>query len=171
MLRKSLLTLIAFFLVAFCLPNFASAGWHELSQSARNQAITNAACRDLNQPVGLSCKLWVQKIVKNASNGAVSVPQTVDPPGYYWYYNCYVASRTGRIENAKPGEIVQMRVNLAGYQGPHTAIILSISAKGITFIECNWCIPACYTVRIRYVDFATFYQQVSYGNFTIHTIL
>ncbi|MFH1254885.1 MAG: hypothetical protein V1667_00190 [bacterium] len=167
MFKKNLLTLSAFFLIAFCLPNFVYAGWHELSQSARNQAIINAACRDLNQTFAeLSCKKWVQNVVKNASGGAVSVPQTVDPPGYYWYSSQYTIGRSSRIENAKPGEIIQM--DLTNYTDPHTAIVLSISAKGITFIECNWCSNNCKIVSTRYVDFSTFYKQVV--NFSIYYV-
>lgn len=164
MLKKSLL--ISLLLSLFTV-TVAQAGWHELSQSSRNQAIINTACRDLNKKVGLSCKEWVQKVVKNASGGAVAVPQTVDPPGYYWYCSRYAVGKTGRIENAKPGEIVQM--DLTNYVNPHTAIILSVSTKGVTFIECNWCDPPCHIVSIRYVDFATFYKQVV--NFSIYCIL
>lgn len=77
MFKKIFLTLIAIFFTACCLqPNLVYAGWHEWSQNARNEAILNAAYKDLNKKVNVSCKVWVQNVVKNASNGAVAVPQS-----------------------------------------------------------------------------------------------
>ena len=38
--------------------------WNELSHSQRNQRIIDEAIGDLDQIVGLSCKRWIQEIVK-----------------------------------------------------------------------------------------------------------
>ncbi|MFH1565061.1 MAG: hypothetical protein ABIC82_04405 [bacterium] len=177
MVKKVLLTLIVLLFTACCLtPNSAYAGWHEWSQRARNEAILNAAYKDINKTlyktvngkkVGVSCKVWVQDVVKNASNGAAVVPATTDTfPYYYWKPSKDVLSRSGRIESAVSGEIVQMYTTY----GLHTAIVYDISKSGVTFIECNWGTPGN-TVKKRPVDFTTFYKQVPCGNFTINTIL
>ncbi|MFH1565511.1 MAG: hypothetical protein ABIC82_06805 [bacterium] len=155
--------------VSFFIVSVAHAGWHEWSQGVRNQAIVEATYKYLNRYVGVSCKVWVQKVVREASNGVVDVPMTVDPPGWYWYSSKYVLGRSGRIENVMPGEIVQM--DLTNYKDPHTAIVLARSPYSVTFVESNWCDKNCQIVRIRSVSFATFYSQVCGSNFTIYQIL
>lgn len=174
MLRKSFVSFVVLLAISMFGINNVWAGWHEWSQGTRNQAILNEAYKDLGKNFSsfnppLNCKLWVQqRVIKNASGGLVTLPATVDPPGWYWSPHQYVRSRCGRIEDAQPGEIVQM-YTIYGY--PHTAIIVAKSQSGITFIECNWCLPACYIVSKRDVSYLTFYQQVCGSYFTIHTIL
>ncbi|MFH1187935.1 MAG: hypothetical protein V1688_03700, partial [bacterium] len=174
---KFLVSFLTLLVISMFAVNSACAGWHEWSQRARNEAILNAAYKDINKTlyktvngkkVGVSCKVWVQDVVKNASNGAAVVPATTDTfPYYYWKPSKDVLSRSGRIESAVSGEIVQMYTTY----GLHTAIVWEISKSGVTFIECNWCLPACYIVKKRYIDFVAFNKQVPCGNFTINTIL
>lgn len=147
----------------------ATAGWHDWTQQQRNQAIVNRAYDDNNAWVGESCKEWVRTVVYDASSGAVTIPST-HPDLYYWYSHAYVVGRSGLIQYAQPGEIVQMKLT-SGY--PHTAIVVSVSAYGVTFIESNWdATPEDETdayVHTRYVTFADFYNQVD--NYSIMYIL
>lgn len=147
--------------------NAAMAGWHDLSQSQRNQAIVDRAVQDNNVCVGQSCKEWVRTVVYSASGGAVTIPSTVDPPGCWWNYGSYVASGSTRIEWVSPGEIIQMRLR-SGIV--HTSIVVSMSPYGVTLIESNWSYifhPNC--VYLRYVSFTDFNNQVEC--FTINYIL
>lgn len=141
-----------------------AAGWHSWSQSARNQHILDETYSYVNDYVGQSCKVWVQTIVSDASGGAATVPPN-HPSLYMWYSGDDVAGRSGPIEFAVPGEIVQML--LSDGVTPHTAIVLGISSGGITFVESNW--QNDEVVRIRNVPFSTFYNQVS--AYTIYQIL
>lgn len=147
----------------------AMAGWHDWTQQQRNQAIVDRAYEDNNDWVGVSCKEWVRTVVYDASIGTITIPAT-HPDLYYWYPHTYVVGRSALIQYAQPGEIVQMKLN-SGY--PHTAIVVSVSAYGITFIESNWDnTPENYSdayVHTRYVTFTDFYNQVE--NYTIMYIL
>lgn len=78
------------------------AGWHDWSQYSRNQAILDRAYEDDGYYVGVSCKEWARDVVYDASSGAVIIPSTVDPPGWYWYYHQYVVGRSSAIECAEP---------------------------------------------------------------------
>ncbi|MFH1187761.1 MAG: hypothetical protein V1688_02765 [bacterium] len=166
---KFLVSSLVLLVISMFAINSAYAGWHEWSQNSRNQAILNEAYRDINKPVGLCCKDWAKRVVKNASNRLVALPATTDCyPYYYWKPSKDVLSRSGRIESAVPGEIVQMYTI---YNHPHTAIVYGISKSGVTFIESNWCSNNCQIVKTRYIDFAAFYKQVRGADFTINTIL
>jgi len=144
--------------------------WHNLTQAQRNQAILARAYQNNGQYVGLSCKDWASAVVASASGNATTLPSNAPSPNdWYWNAGQYVNGRSGLLQYAVPGEIVQMRLTTTP-PGPHTAIVYSITSTQVTFIECNWCKPAtCYTVNMRTITFATFYGQVS--NYTIYTIL
>ena len=127
--------------------NQAYAGWHEWSQSIRNQAIVDETANYNEGDDGGECKVWVQNVVNDAS-GSWLIP-TNSGNDCYWSYGAYVSPRSGYIEDVVPGEIVQMELSSGG---PHTAIVLGISPYGVTFIENNWCKP-CHEIHVRYVNF------------------
>ena len=52
-----------------------SGGWDILTQRGKNQKILEAAIADLDVDVRESCKNWIHKVVRVASNGYVTVPQ------------------------------------------------------------------------------------------------
>ena len=85
----------------------------------------------------------------------VTIPPTA-PALYYWYSSSNVVGRSGPINGAQPGEIVQMKL-ASGIE--HTAIVLAVGPSGITFIESNWHLDDY--VHTRYVTFQTFYNQVA----------
>lgn len=148
----------------------ALASWHNKTQTQRNQAIRTRAFQNNNQLVGLSCKNWVKAVVLAASTDITLPPTCPVPNDYYWQPHQYVVGRSGLIEYAQPGEIVQMRLSNGG---PHTAIVYARSASAVTFIESNWDltpeIDSDARVAVRTVPFTTFYNQVS--QYTIMYIL
>lgn len=146
------------------------ASWHNKTQAQRNQAIRARAYQQNNQLVGLSCKNWVKAVVLAASTDITLPPTCPSPNDYYWQAHQYVVGRSGLIQYAQPGEIVQMRLSGGG---PHTAIVYAISASSVTFIESNWDNTpndnSDAYARMRTVSFTTFYNQVS--QYTIMYIL
>ena len=54
----------------------APSHWHILTQEERNQKILNRAFNDLEDDVGLNCNRWIRKVVIDASDGAVDIPNT-----------------------------------------------------------------------------------------------
>lgn len=141
--------------------------WHNRSQNERNQAIILRAYQDNGNYVAQNCKQWANTVVLSASESCMSLPTTAAPPNdWYWNANQFVEGRSGLIEYAKPGEIVQMKLTSGG---PHTAIIYNLTSTHVTFIESNWCTPPCNIVNTRTLTFSTFYGQVS--NYTIYRIL
>lgn len=145
-----------------------SGDWHTLTQTQRNQAIIARAYQDNGNYVGLNCKMWASAVVSSASSNCTTLPTTAASPNdWYWNAGQYVSGRSGLMEYAVAGEIVQMKLTSGG---PHTAIVYSVISTQLTFIESNWCSPAtCNIVNLRTITFATFYGQVS--NYTIYKIL
>ncbi len=116
----------------------ATAGWHDLSQAQRNQAIIDRAYQDDGDLVGVSCKEWVRTVVTEASNYSIIIPSNDDYPCSWrtdQTYSQYCIGRCGYIQWANPGEIIQMVFNNGT---PHTAIVVEKTATTITFIESNW---------------------------------
>lgn len=152
--------LFGLFVSLFCMATPASAGWHEWSQVSRNQAIVDRTYQNNTHYVGQNCKEWARTVVYSASGGLVTIPTTQPSPNnYLWYSDPNVVGRSGLIQYAQPGEIVQMRLK-SGLE--HTAIVLSVSGTGVTFIESNWYSTAYPNyVFTRYVSFTDFYNQVS----------
>lgn len=136
----------------------SSREWRTSSQNDRNQAILARAFADFGAYVGVNCKTWASKIVRDANGGAFSLPWNAPSPNdYYWEYSAHVGSNFFGIYNAEPGWIVQMRVlELDGSVGPHTAIVADADDAGVTFIESNWCPNNCATVSMRFVPFESF---------------
>lgn len=159
------------------------AGWHELTQSDRNQRIVAQAQYDLGK-VGGACIIWVRDVVRVASNQAggpgipVLIPNAtawngVPDEGYQWLSDPNVTSYGSLpLGSVVPGMIIQMRTSYkSGGYGPHTAIVLANSpgTSQLTLIESNYTIP--YTVTTRPISYAAFYQLIeSTYHYTVYTI-
>jgi hypothetical protein len=152
--------LISMFLVS---TESVAGGWHSWSQYIRNQAIIDQTYQYNNTYVGLNCKLWVRKVVKDASGGLVTIPSTSSNL-YTWIPDNNVVGRSGLLQYAQPGEIVQMLLK-SGIE--HTAIVLAVAPTGVTFIESNW--NGDEVVHTRFVTFTKFKEQVR--SFSIYYIL
>ena len=165
--RSLLVAVFTMTMSLFGLMSGAVAGWHDWSQSTRNQAIVDRTYQDNTHNVGQNCKEWARTVVYSASGGAVTIPST-QPNLYQWYSDSNVVGRSGLIQYALPGEIVQMKL-ASGTE--HTAIVLAVSSgQGVTFIESNWYNQSYPNyVFTRYVSFADFYNQVN--SYTIYYIL
>lgn len=122
--------------------------WHELEQYQRNQKILEVALEDYSKNVKLSCKEWIRDVIKRASNGHVIIPSNTesgdswvpDPEDHVvrYRYNTETA-----LLNTSPGDIVQMQWNPGvgsddAEYNMHTAIIFSVTSKGVLFIESNY---------------------------------
>lgn len=127
-----------------------SEEWDTLSQHEKNQKILERAIVDLDVDVELSCKNWIHKVVTDASNGRVVIPQNnesgdgwkEDPTGRISGWGAAFHSST-YILTAFPGAIVQMQwEDGVGSSNPdynrHTAIVLYVSGSHIIFIESNY---------------------------------
>jgi hypothetical protein len=140
----------------------AMAGWHDWSQMERNQAIVDETANWDDGDDGGQCKIWVQEIVYDASGSGLIPLNSND--ACEWQYGAYVIGRSGYIEYASPGEIIQMDL---GDNSPHTAIVIANSSYGVIFRESNWNLDE--EVGTRYVSYSTFYNQVEC--FTIYYVL
>lgn len=139
--------------------------WRSLTQAQRNSAI---ACRgelDIGRYVGQNCKEWTRTAVLGASHGVVSLPQTLpDAYGWYWAYSPYLVGMSGGIRSVQRGWMVQMRWRKNnGAITPHTFIIRSRDASGISVVECNW---TPLTVTTRWISFSEFESRVT--NYSCH---
>lgn len=154
--------------------------WHALSQSEKNQRIIQVALDDFGVNVRKSCKEWVRKVIKQASNEHVNIPSNtsngdsweLDTAGHAIRYN----TSPTRLETS-PGHIVQMQWKAGvgsrdSEYNMHTAIVLSVFPNGVIFIESNYDdTPANEedaVVGIRFVSEKEFNEQVE--AFTIYTI-
>ncbi len=163
MKTKHFLAFLTLFISSIFLTNIAQAGdWHTWSQATRNQAIVDETFEDNDEYVGLSCKEWVRDVVLRASSRVVTIPPTASNL-YTWKRSSDVVGRSGLIEYAQPGEIVQMYLNSAI---EHTAIVLAVSTTGVTFIESNW--NSDKVVHTRFVSFSKFRKQVK--NYSIYYV-
>lgn len=161
-----------------------SGGWDILSQHGKNQKILEAAIADLNIDVKLSCKNWIHKVVRNASNGYVTIPEN-NESGDGWQED-----QAGRISGwgaafdssihiltAFPGAIVQMQwkdnPRVPDGYNMHTAIVLYVSGPYVVFIESNYddtpkVEDGPEYVKIRAVSAEEFHKKVK--SFTIYRI-
>jgi hypothetical protein len=139
---------------------YTAAQWHGWQQWIRNQAIVDRTYQDLNRNVGLNCKEWVRKVIRDASMGDVVIPQTLpNENGWYWASHRYVVGRSTTINYVRPGDILQMNWRLnSGATTPHTAIVLSVGTTGFTVVESNW--SATNTVGTRYITFSEWRSKV-----------
>jgi hypothetical protein len=146
----------------------ATTGWHGLSQSQRNSRILNRADDDLNQNVGMSCKEWVRRVVRNASGGEVGIPSNQND--YTWNSHPYVyrCPQPYPISWVQPGQIIQMRwTNANGTSTPHTAIVLSRTSTSMTWIDSNW--QGDEVVRTHSMTYSHFNNRVG-NNYNIYEI-
>ena len=86
----------------FFVTNAVAGGWHTWPQYVRNQAIIDETHEYNNTYVGLNCKLWVRKVVKDASGGLVTIPSTSSNL-YTWNPDSNVVGRSGLLQYAQPG--------------------------------------------------------------------
>ena len=148
----------------------AAMPWHGYSQDYRNSLILTRAWNDYLKNVGLECKPWVQNVVASASGGIVTIPTTnPDNCTWRWSQDVYGYNMSRPIQYAKPGEIVQMRLRNNPYL--HTAIVSSMQATKVGFIESNVVPPNGKTVGYREVLFSDFYSGNCIACFSIYTIL
>ena len=165
--------LLAFGVYAFADYTTGWYPWHTYTQASRNFLIVNKAYSYLGQYVGLNCKDWARKVVKEASNH-VTLPSTYpDANGWYWYYDVNVVGMSGGIRSVQPGWIVQMNWRKDdGTITPHTAIVSSVTGTGVYFIESNWCSNNCMIVSAtpRFVSFADFESRVG-TKYSVYYIL
>jgi hypothetical protein len=161
-----LLTIVLVSSAAFAL----STSWHDLSQSERNQRILSDGHEDLNDDVGVSCKIWVRNIVREASGNLVTIPSTKSN-GYQWYSHpdVYAVPQPSPVEWVTPGCIIQMKWrNQNGTTYPHTAIVVSKNSSGMTWIDSNW--NGDQVVRTHFVSYSQFYTAVQGYRYTLYYI-
>lgn len=170
--KKSVLVASVVLCLAFVTAASAAVttGWHNLSQTQRNRLILARANQDLGRNTGLQCKEWVRQVVKDASGNEVVIPSTRSN-NYEWNGHRYVASysRTCPPRGIAPGHIIQMvwTNQSNGVTNPHTAIILSSTSSGMTWIDCNWLRDE--RVRIHEVTYEQFERSTGY-RFTVYKI-
>lgn len=153
--------------VLYC--DMASAQWHSWSQSARNGAIVDETAEWDNGDDGGQCKMWVQQDVVPNASGLTGLIPTTSANVCYWNYGSYVVGRSGYMEGAVPGEIVQMKLGSEYGSGPHTFVVIAVGWDGFTVKESNWCLNDCELIGTRYIDFDDFYDQVDC--YTIYYVL
>jgi surface antigen len=114
--------------------------WHEMfSQSQRNSAIVHRAQMHIGD-YGGQCKVFVQEVVWEASNGVVWLPQNHPSRLHRWKSSPDVRRvSTDSCRNLKPGQIIQAELRARGGGSlPHTMIVEQFSSNSITVIESNY---------------------------------
>lgn len=172
LIAKRKLSVVAAVIACLAIVATATAtviGWHGLSQSQRNSRIINRAMGDLGDDMNMQCKEWVRLVVREASDGEVVIPSTRSN-NYQWYSHPYVQAMLMPypINAVQPGQIIQMRWTNNGNTVPHTAIVLSRTSSGMTWIDCNW-LNNDETVRTHYMTYNYFNTHVGY-NYTVYEI-
>ena len=157
------------------------AGWHDTTQTDRNQRIVTQAQHDLGLAGG-ECKVWAYDVVRVASYyaGGPAVPVYLPATDNNGYGYAWVNDGTGNAVSSGaltpssmvPGMIIQMRIRYAnGTYGPHTAIVLSnsVGTQQLTFIESNY--NGDYIVKVRTTSYASFLSSIEPTNhYTVYTI-
>lgn len=166
----SVVLCLAFVNVAIAM---AQVGWHGLTQIQRNALILNRAQQDNGRYTGMSCKVWVQNVVRSASGNVVNVPTNAND--YTWNSSnpssdVYRYPQPFPQRGFRPGMIIQMRWhNNNGTFSPHTAIVMNRTSSGMTFIECNWTPSGGQTVNTRTITYNNFYEKTR-GLFNVYEI-
>lgn len=129
-------------------PSATASSWHNLSDYARNQRIISEAKKQLGQRGG-QCKWWLQnRVVNVASGGVVYLPRNFLQNGHpydkaMWYaspdvdmvwWGAYY-SPAWFPYSLRAGQIIQMRLQNGGL---HTALIESVSAYQMIWLDANW---------------------------------
>ncbi len=143
----------------------APQSWTKLSQSKKNLRIVSAALAEVGKLSKLSCKEWVRKVVRNASDSHIEIKPNDTNNLHAW-----LADDTGHIsvvgssiENSKAGHLVQMILK-SGWE--HTAVIVEVnsSKKAVTFVDSNFdSTPADESdaeVKQRTITFTAFYASL-----------
>lgn len=148
--------------------------WHALSQSEKNQRILQVALDDYGVKVRKSCKEWVRKVIKQASNEHVNIPSNTSngdswKPDTAGHAIRYRYNRSPALLETSPGHIVQMQWKAGvgsrdSEYNMHTAIVLSVLPNGVFFIESNYDNTPKNVedavVNIRFVSEKEFQEQV-----------
>ncbi len=129
----------------------AATPWHRLDQGTRNILIVGRGMQDIGKVVGIVCKKWVQRVVKEASKSVVAVPGTTeDSLGCTWYSSPDVKSDIFKtIRRAQFGDIIQIKwrtpnrqplppISSGDFWTPHTAIISRVTSSGVTWLDSNY---------------------------------
>lgn len=127
-----------------------------LTQAQRNQYVLNTAYSYLGATNQCNCKEWARTVVQVASYyGDVTIPSTCpNANGWYWCLphqdvrEILWTPYAKPIYAATPGNIVQM--NYGPSQGPHTAIVWSISSTNVCFIDANFYLDCRVTIHPYY---------------------
>ncbi len=120
------------------IPTAATSSW-----SVINGRIYSRAVRDFLKYVGVQCKPWANRVVRDATG--YSLPST-HWNDYYLNYGPHITRIVnghviggGTVERGIGyGNIIQMRIKTSGYTGPHTAIFVAYSGSGMWWIDSNW---------------------------------
>lgn len=156
---------------------FAATTWFgNLTQAQRNQYIINKAWQHYGDYVGLNCKEWARRVVKEASYYQANIPSTC--PNMYGWYWCDSGEDDVRhisfvpyaypIYAAVQGNIVQLNT-LSGT--PHTAIVSAkyIGSGWLELIESNWSPPYQERVSSRWITLSNFISN--YPNHTVYEVI
>ena len=136
--------------------------------SSTNTGLDNfllaAAFVDNTQDVGLSCKLWVNKILGEATGGLLSLPFS-QANNYSWALDPVgrVIDRKTTIENADRADILQF---VAG-DTPHTAIIVTKTPTGMVWIHSNW--EKSDVVSVDFINY-TYFNSIAGNNYSIYHV-
>lgn len=117
--------------------------WHDgLTQAQRDANILRVAqSYPDGKFVGVECKQWVRDVVSIASKKSVVVPATSGYEWIWWPSPDVEALFCDRWDGVPwpPGQILQAQVRAkSGGTLPHTMIVVSANAWGVTVIESNW---------------------------------
>lgn len=157
-----------------------------MTQQQRNQAIITTGegvnGSNLGKYSGQQCKPWVTSVILTASQNSVQLPAT-ETDGYQWNIipgDSVVQMSSGSypfsvstLQILQPGWILQLEENVSFQNeyktpGPHTAIVLSISALGvITLLDSNW--VATDTIGIHSITLAQFNSY--FARYTAYEIM
>lgn len=150
----------------------ATVGWHGLSQSQRDSRILiEARTYSPGTRTNLSCKEWVRKVVRDASQNVVTIPSTRSN-NYQWESsNDVYGYRATSCPPAgiDPGRIIQMvwRNRSNGRESPHTAIISSVTSTGMYWLDSN--LDGDTRVQRHFVSFNDFDAAVG-TRYTVYKI-
>jgi len=144
----------------------AFAGWHEWSQTDRNNAIVDEVAYWDTGDYGGQCKAWVQTDIVPDASGLSGLIPTNSSNVCYWNSGSYVQGRSQSISSALPGEIVQMDL---GGNSPHTVIVLGVGGGYVYIAESNWSPAYQEKVGFRLLTFAQF--EAMADCYTIYKVL
>ncbi|MXV84794.1 hypothetical protein F4Z98_15660 [Candidatus Poribacteria bacterium] len=161
----------------------SSGDWDDLTQLEKNRKILARAIEDIGVMVRQTCKVWIQHVVLDVTNG-YWLPQNDVANSDRW-----IEDRNNRVFGwgagfnsstditlADPGAIVQIRW-VEGYASPvfeenlHTAIILYVTKNHIVFIDSNFDDTPTGDdayVRIRVTTVSDFHRYVE--SFTVYYV-